>query len=63
VRCGISPLDTEERRKNSLMALEKQRRRMRLQMLCKGDAQPLRKSELMLSKKIDAFTRAGLTWR
>jgi hypothetical protein len=32
---------------------------MRLQMFCKGDAQALRESELMVSEKLDAFTRAG----
>jgi hypothetical protein len=45
---------------NSLMALEASNViAMRLQMFCKGDAQALRESELMLSEKIDAFTRAG----
>ena len=32
---------------------------MRLQMFCKGDAQALRESELMLSEKVEAFARAG----
>jgi hypothetical protein len=45
---------------NSLMALEASNViAMRLQMICKGDAQALRESELMLSEKIDAFMRAG----
>ena len=45
---------------NSLMALEASNViAMRLQMFCKGDAQALRESELMLSEKIDAFTQAG----
>jgi hypothetical protein len=32
---------------------------IRLQMFCKGDAQALRESELMVSEKMAAFTRAG----
>ena len=33
---------------------------MRLQMFCKGDAQALRESELMLSEKLETFAHAGL---
>jgi hypothetical protein len=45
---------------NSLMALEASNViAMRLQMFCKGDAEGLRESKLMVSEKIDAFTQAG----
>jgi hypothetical protein len=45
---------------NTLMTLEASNViSMRLQMFCKGDAQALRESELMVSEKMNAFTRAG----